>query len=980
MFFSLSMAQPRVPGVWPARLQYVARYSAWLVAAIALAGMAGWLGGFPGLTSFGTDFPPILPSSIVSLMAAAAGLSALQGSFGPWRRQVARAAALVIAAIALLSLAERMDGISLGMDFSLAHLGFPISLTMSVAGSCTFLLLATALAFASSDEPRAGSVTRRAAIVIAGAALLALVGLIFRIIRQDDAVPPMDMAFPTALALLASSISLGAMRPEKRLLQLLEHDSPGATIFRRLLPAALVLPILVGWMEAVGQRYGWFDIAAGEGMATVAMVVVCTALIWWTSSKLDDMNVRRSLAETRADTQREWLEVTLANIGDAVIAANDEGRVGFMNPATESLCGIEPASAVGRPVTELLDLVDERTQSPLACPLQEAFIRRQPVTAEGEPAIRLPDGRLQAVDVCAMPILGGGGSLLGGILVLRDARESRAREKAMRNAYTELDRRVGERTLALERAAAALRESTALLQTIAASTPELIVAKDRDCRIMMINPAALEALGLARERVVGHREIEIFGESEQTRRMLASDQEVMETGKAMSVEETIATSAGTRTFLVTKSPLRAEDGLLLGLVSVATDITERKRAQWELEQLLLAEHKLRGDAERASRAKDEFLAIVSHELRSPLNALKGWSQMLTSAANPDPDLAARAAQAIKRNVEHQTRLIDDLLDTSRIIIGKLVLERRPVNLADVVHAALDLSRASAKAKEIELRFSSDRPEMVVDGDPGRLQQVVINLLSNGIKFTPHGGTVEVGLRQAEGRVQLTVADNGIGIESDFLPYVFDRFSQADSSTTRRYSGLGIGLALVRHLVEMHGGTVRVSSPGPGQGTAFTIDLPATMDTAGSGGPKPGGEGRSLPQDGLQGIRILVVDDEADAREVMQFNLVRAGGQVQVFESGRALLALLRSDPAAVAAMPTVLLLDIAMPGEDGFGVLSEVRAIRNLPSIPAIAVTALTHLDRDGLAAAGFQGCLGKPVEPAKLVEGILAVVEKAFY
>lgn len=977
MISSLSVAPPGTIGVWPARLHHGARYAAWLVGAIALAGLLGWVGGLPGLASFGTDFPPILPSGIVSLLATAIALAALQGIRRQRGRQVAWLAALVVAVIALLSLMEHMDGVSTGMDFSLAHLGYPASATLSVGSACTFLLLAAALALAPSDDSRARSATLVLALVIAGAALLAVVGLIFRITRFAAAVPAMDMAFPAALALLASSFSLVAMRPEKRLLQLLEHDSPGARVFRRLLPAAFVLPILVGWAEAVGQRRGWFDIAAGEGLATVSMVIVCTALIWWTSSKLDDMNVRRSIAETRADTQREWLEVTLANIGDAVIAANDEGRVGFMNPATAALCGIEPATAVGRPVSELFDLIDERTQAPVACPLQEAFIRRRPVTVDGEPAIRRPDGQLQAVDVSAMPILGGSGSLLGGVLVVRDAREHRAREKAMRNAYTELDRRVGERTLALERAAAALRESTALLQTIAASTPELIVAKDRDCRIMMINPAALAALGFSSDQVVGRREIEIFGDSAETRRMLDNDRQVMDTGQAMSVEETLATAAGDRIFLVTKSPLHDEDGLLLGLVSVATDITERKRAQRELEQLLLAEHKLRDDAERASRAKDEFLAIVSHELRSPLNALKGWSQVLTTSANPDPDLSARAARAIKRNVEHQTRLIDDLLDTSRIIIGKLVLERRPVNLVEVVHAAMDVSRAGAQAKQIDLRFSSERPEMTVSGDQGRLQQVVINLLSNGIKFTPKGGAVEIGLRQAGERIQLTVSDNGIGIDKDFLPYVFDRFSQADASTTRRYSGLGIGLALVRNLVEMHGGKVRAASSGLGLGTVFTVDLPvATL--AATGVPAAGGDAHAVSGTGLRGIQVLVVDDDPDARDVMQLNLAQAGGEVRLFESGHDLLAMLRDNPFLDA--PTVLLLDIAMPGEDGFAVLAGVRAIPDLPFIPAIAVTALTHLDRHRLAAAGFQGCLGKPVEAGKLVEGILAVVEKAFY
>ncbi|NTV11491.1 MAG: PAS domain-containing protein [Zoogloea sp.] len=552
------------------------------------------------------------------------------------------------------------------------------------------------------------------------------------------------------------------------------------------------------------------------------------------------------------------------------------------------------------------------------------------------------------------------------------------RARAMRDAYAELDRQVSERTAVLERATIALRESTALLQTWPASTPELIFAKGRDGRITMVNPAALRALGMTKEQVLDRNETELHGESEETRRRQALDRQVLESGQPLVVEQTLATRAGLRTFLVTKSPLHDDSGQVAGLVDVATDITERKRVQTELEERLVAEHRLRGEAERASQAKDEFLAIVSHELRSPLNALKGWSHVLTGSHDPPPSLVQRAAQAIQRNVDHQARLIDDLLDTSRIISGKLVLEWRPVNLVEVVNSSLDLLRANALARRIELRVAVDDAVLMVDGDQGRLQQVAINLISNAIKFTSEEGLVEIRLRRMDSRIVLEVSDTGIGIEPDFLPHVFDRFSQADTSTSRHHMGLGIGLALVRSLVELHGGTVRVESPGPGLGASFTADLPAARTDEGGmhqevrEPPLPAAARAGQP---LGGVLVLLVDDDADAREVVALALADAGAQVEAFGCGRDLLARLGRQPVP-PEVPAVLLMDIAMPGEDGFAIMERLRALEGGGRrLPAIAVTAFTHLDRRRFAQVGLLDSLGKPVDIAKLVATIKALV-----
>ncbi|CAL94434.1 conserved hypothetical two-component hybrid sensor and regulator [Azoarcus olearius] len=964
---------PVTEGGWEGRLRRAASWAGWLVAFIALIGAIGWVTGLPQLTSFGDSSPPILPSSVAVLGFMALALWSLRHLEGTPRRVVVGVCVggIVIVAVAALvldfGLLQKHDAVI----FLLSALFEPYP--TSVGTACCYLLLAGALWLAAVDSRSAWEWSQFLAIAVGGVILVALIGLTFRMVRLDVAVPSLGMALPVATALAAASFSLLVMRPASRLVQLLEHDSPGALIFRRLVPMAVGLPLLVAWLQALGLRAGWFESTESEGVLTVAAIVAGVGLILQMSSRLDEMNLSRSQAERRADTQRQWLEVTLANIGDAVVTVNDEVRVSFMNAAAEALLDVRAAAAIGQPVAELLTLVDGSSSEPLACPLHAAFSLARTVAVEGEPAVRHRDGTLQAVEVTATPIKDHRERVVGGVMVLRDVSVGRAREHAEREAYAALDRRVAERTRALDRTMSVLRESTTLLRTIAASTPELIVAKSRDGRIMMINPAALQAMGMSRAQVVGRKEEELFGDAEDIRRSAENDRRVIETGRPVVVEERRTVQEGARTYLVTKSPLRDAQGQVFGLVGVAKDITERKRAQQDLEQLLAAEHRLRGEAERANRAKDEFLAIVSHELRSPLNALKGWSQVLIGSREPDAALVARAAEAIKRNIDHQTRLIDDLLDSSRIISGKLDLALHRVNLVDVVNAVLDLSTDSAQDKHIELRFACDVEELYVDGDFDRLQQVLSNLLSNAIKFTPEGGRVQVRLLCTERSAELSVTDNGIGIEPDFLPHVFDRFSQADTSMTRRYLGLGIGLALVRNLVELHGGTVQASSAGSNQGAMFTVILPRARKQLGRG--SAANEPRWTPDRLLAGVTAFVLDDDPDAREVMRLMLDRAGATVRAFDTSEALLETWR-DPAPLPN-PAVLLLDIAMPGDSGFEVLRRLRLIGRDP-VPAIAVSALTHLDESQFSTAGFRGRVGKPVEEAVLIQTIAGVLGRS--
>jgi PAS domain S-box-containing protein len=486
-------------------------------------------------------------------------------------------------------------------------------------------------------------------------------------------------------------------------------------------------------------------------------------------------------------------------------------------------------------------------------------------------------------------------------------------------------------------------------------------------------------MGMEERDVVGHNALDFAADRDAAQRIAENDRLVVESGKSSVVEELLSGSGGPRTYLTTKSPLRDEQGRTIGVIGVATDITDRKRAERELEALVATEQRLRAEAERANRAKDEFLAIVSHELRSPLNALRGWGHLLATTRPLDASLVDRATKAIKRNVEHQARLIDDLLDTSRLISGKLTLERQPLNLVEVVHAALEVVRPAATAKHVALDAAFDHPVVTVEGDAGRLQQIITNMLSNAIKFTPEHGRIETSVRLVGDRIQLAVRDNGVGIAPEFLPHVFDRFSQADTSTTRRAGGLGIGLALVRHLVELHGGTVRAESLGAGQGATFTVELPAPP--AGAWAMRaPAAAGDVGSADGaLDKLKIYVVDDDVDAREIVGFALRQAGAKVETFESGDDLAARLRGTVGT--APPDLLLLDLAMPGEDGFAVMTRVRSIEATAgvgrerAIPGIAVTAFTQVDRSRLAAAGFQELVGKPIDADRLIATIRAVL-----
>ena len=398
-------------------------------------------------------------------------------------------------------------------------------------------------------------------------------------------------------------------------------------------------------------------------------------------------------------------------------------------------------------------------------------------------------------------------------------------------------------------------------------------------------------------------------------------------------------------------------------VALVVDLTTRKQAERDLIAAKEAAEHARAQAEAASRLKDDFLATVSHELRTPLNAILGWSQLLGRARQSSPDDLQHGLATIERASKAQAQLIDDLLDVSRIVAGKLRIDVQIVQPATVIEAALASVHPAADAKGVRIVDVLDTSAGPVSGDPARLQQIVWNLLSNAVKFTNKGGVVQVSLERDDSNVHITVSDTGIGIAPEFLPYVFERFRQADSSTTRRYGGLGLGLGIVRHLTELHGGTVRAESPGVGGGATFTISLPLsfTHDAHAHAPAKPA-LSRSNPT--LQGVRVLLVEDDADARDLMSRMMRDSGADVTVAASATEAIDIFP------ALRPDVLVSDIGMPDEDGYSLIARIRALPGDDGgrIPAIALTALARPeDRKRAIFAGYHVHLAKPVEATVL-------------
>ncbi|HEX8634254.1 MAG TPA: ATP-binding protein [Pyrinomonadaceae bacterium] len=527
---------------------------------------------------------------------------------------------------------------------------------------------------------------------------------------------------------------------------------------------------------------------------------------------------------------------------------------------------------------------------------------------------------------------------------------------------------------------------TALLRWMNDLAGHGILITDAELNIRAWNRWLEDHSGLGEAQVLGRNLLEVYTELEKRRmdrhyKWVLEGQTRILSQRLHSYLLPLPTDASLSGFTEMQqtariSPLVDDGGCVIGTVTIIDDVTERVAREAELQEQIVArtqalarEKAAREEAEEANHLKDEFLATVSHELRTPLTAILGWSDMLLTGSLGS-EAHNRALETIHRNAQAQNQLISDLLDVSRIISGKLRLDLRAVELPAIVEAALEATRPAAEAKGITLTSSLNQQVHPINGDPARLQQVVWNLITNAIKFTLRGGQIIVRLESVGARAEITVEDSGIGINPDFLPHIFDRFRQADPSANRVHGGMGLGLSIVRQLVDLHGGTVRAESEGEGKGSTFVVSLP----TAALKGEPERAE-RLLHSvnshiridcpASLQGIRVLVVEDEADTRDMLRAVLEHC--KIEVITAGSASEAL----ESLVQFRPDVLISDLGMPEDDGYSLIAKVRALpaEQGGQIPAAAITAYVRAeDRTKVLLAGFQLHVPKPIEPAELV------------
>jgi PAS domain S-box-containing protein len=667
---------------------------------------------------------------------------------------------------------------------------------------------------------------------------------------------------------------------------------------------------------------------------------------------------------------------------DGILAFDRDYRYTAWNRAMERISGKKSSDTLGRNAFEVFPFLKETGED--QC-FYEALAGKSSVS-ENRPYTIPETGRQGVFRGYYSPLYDEHNEIAGGIAIIRDITERK-------------------------RAEAEAEETHRRLTSHVENSPLAVIEWDSDFRVSRWSESAERLFGWAPEEVIGKHVGDwhfVFDEDVDAVEQVTNRQRLGAEFLGVQRNRNYTREGSVLYCEWYNSVLRNESGQLISVLSLVLDVTARKRAEEERAQLLVREREARKQAEEADRLKDEFLATLSHELRTPLTSILGWATLLR-AGDVEEGNIARAVETIERNARSQARLIDDLLDVSRIITGNLRLDLRPINLAPIVEAANDALRPTADAKNIQLKAKFDSETCLVKGDPNRLRQVIWNLLMNAIKFTPRGGSVSVHLgcfnqspmpnvqsptsdiqHQSEIRnpqseipppapssyVRLSVSDSGEGIAEGFLPFVFDRFRQAEGSISRKQGGLGLGLAVARHLVELHGGNIRAESEGPHQGATFIVELPLAEERRDPARRQERqreverrGNVPAVPR--LDGIRVLLVEDDEDSRKLLGLMLKKQGAEVTSTSSSAEALA------AIEEILPDVVLSDIGMADEDGYELIRKVRALPGERGglTPAIALTGYaTRKDRDRALFAGYQLHLAKPVEPPDLVAAIASL------
>jgi PAS domain S-box-containing protein len=652
------------------------------------------------------------------------------------------------------------------------------------------------------------------------------------------------------------------------------------------------------------------------------------------------------VASRDADELRGRLAAIVASSDDAIISKTLDGIIVTWNEGASRIFGYSPEEVIGKPITILIpsDRLDEE-------PGILARLRNGERVDHFETLRRRKDGTLLNISLTVSPVRNAAGEIIGASKIARDITQQKRAEEV-------------------------LRQSNERFRLMADSAPVLIWMADQTKARIWFNRRWLEFTGRPLEQEQG------FGWSQNVHEAdlapsLQIYSEAFDAQQAFRAEYRIRRADGEARWIIEHAVPLFEGArrAFSGFIGSCVDVTDSKTLQAEREDTLKAERAAREEAERVGRLKDEFLATVSHELRTPLNAILGWATLLRRL-QPGGEDHSRGLETIERNARVQGQIIADLLDMSRIISGKVQLDVQSIDLAEVVNAALDAVRLSIEAKKLRLRVTLDARAGRIRGDAGRLQQVFWNLLTNAVKFTPSGGRIDVIMERVNSHVEVCVEDSGAGIRPEFLAFVFDRFRQADSTTTRKHGGLGLGLSIVKHLVELHGGSVRVKSAGEHQGSTFIVALPISVIRSEDGKPERPAfsdvDVSTIELPSLAGARVLIVDDQPDARILICRLIEESGGRCVLAGSGLDALKMLAEEDV------NILISDIGMPEFDGYDLIRKVRGMHDsrVRNIPAIALTAYARNDdRQRALLAGFQMHVSKPVEPRELIAGVASLL-----
>ena len=950
--------------------------------AIGAAALFGWIFDNELLKRIHPQLVTMKANTAVCLMLVSVSILLLQDrSLTNAKRRIVQVCAAVVGLVGLVTFTEHLFGWNPGLDQLLFHetpeeAGMSFPGRMGVAASLDFFLLGIALLTIDARSKRWFRVSNVAVLLVIAITVLVFLYYVYGI----EELEPVGLHFTIALHTVAAFLSICAAillaRPDHGVIASLLGNSPGAVVARRMWPALLIV-ILLGWIRTNGRSEGWFSAGFATAVFVLMILLLLVALIWWTAVSLNRSDRERHRVDLALRHSESRLTALLEQLPVGIGLTDREGRFLLRNSLLNNFVG-DRLSSLDPVLSARWHAWDEdgRLLDPSEWPSARA-LRGESVTPGTEMLYTADDGKQIWTRVLCVPFRGQSDELDGVIVVVQNIDEQRRAENRL-----DVLVRVSEliRTLhdpyELSYAVAETVGTHLNVRRCLFNETDL----DRDLEIIHRDYCNGAESVAGKHRISEYSSI-TTGEMARGNMVVNTDSK-LDPRTAADYKKSYEPT-GERAYVAV--PLmregrwvasfwasddqprqwsREEISLLQTVAERTWTAIEKLRAEAEREQLLQREQEARDAAEKANQLKDEFLATLSHELRNPLNVILGYSELLLRMQEIErsPRLA-QMAEALRRNAQSQSQLINDLLDLSRLQRGKISLNQETVSLAAIIDSAVETVRADASSKGINIQLHTGNHLLLVDGDRLRLQQIAWNLLNNAVKFTPHGGRIEIDLRSDRDRAVFSVTDSGQGIDPAFLPHVFEMFRQADGSNSRRHGGLGIGLALVRQLVQLHGGIVAAHSEGPGKGSQFTIQLPLIRETGPlSSAVLTASTAATLnipPQ-----TNVLIVDDSEDTIRMLEQLLRLAGANVRTANNGADALRLAAENEF------DVILSDISMPGMDGFEFLQRLRRLEGREHVPVVAITGFgrSH-DIERARAAGFYSHLTKPLNIQALAE-----------